>query len=163
MNFLGSFFREAPKAGFFWGLIFLSFCACDSSLIFDDNHPVPGRWKQSETIPFDVVVEDTLSNYDLMIHVRNNGFYRYKDLYLLVYLQSPPGEVTVDTLKLSVVDVLGRRTGKGIGDLRSHTLMYKQNHHFSASGLYAFRITHYIKSSEITGILDLGMTVKSIQ
>jgi len=148
---------------FFWfclGGILLSLSACDATRIYDANHVVPGKWDRKDLIPFDVSIDDTMSRYNILLHVRNTGFYDYSELFLRIYSQSPDGVVKEDSLKISIADSLGRKLGEGVGDLRNHTVVFKRNFRFPVAGIYSYRIVHDHGNQKIKGIFDMGLTIK---
>ena len=97
------------KNYFFYALICISLCACDTYMIYESNVTIPAEgWSRAELVRFEVEITDTVSPCNLYINVRNNNKYRYMELWLFVDVRSPFGVVERDTAKITLADHRGK-------------------------------------------------------
>jgi len=143
----------------FFLLIFIF--SCKRGIIYEDHRTLPEKgWSVSDTLVFDVPVNDTLNAYDIIIHLRNTGEYQWRNIYLFTKTIAPSGEHVTDTLEYYLADASGRWLGKGWGSIWSNNLPYRQNIKFPYTGIYTVKILQGMRSNPLPHVTDVGIIVK---
>ncbi len=148
-------------------LSLISFVACnDPYLVYEENLEIPkGEWIVSEKARIEVPVEDTVSQHNFLINVRNTEEYPYRNLYVFVKTTFPNGKTSRDTVGIVLADATGKWLGSGSGYLRSsryptNAIMYSYNKRFPMSGKYIFEIQHAMRVDTLYGIRNIGLRVE---
>jgi gliding motility-associated lipoprotein GldH len=139
----------------------LSLVACRQDSIYTRQfHLADALWTSGDTLRFETAVDDTNGLYDLVIALRNTTDYPYSNIYFFIHTHFPQGQVSVDTLQYLLADPYGQWLGSGRGFLRDHSILYRYNIRFSQAGLYRFNIVHAMRNDTLTGIDELGFTLR---
>lgn len=129
--------------------------------MYENNSTVAkSGWGIKDTITFRIPVTDTIQGYTIMINVRNDGAYAFNNLFLFVTMQAPTGLALKDTIECSLADESGKWTGSGWGSLWNSTFIFRENIRFPYTGIYTFKIIQAMRTEELLGITDVGVTVE---
>lgn len=145
-----------------YGLILLIvtiFCSCsDKNVIFDESVIIPeSSWNNQECPYFDVMIDDTVSNYAFYFNVRHLENYRYSNLYVFLHSTFPNGNRTNDTIECILAYPDGRWIGKGSGSMRNSQILLNNNLRFPLKGNYHFEIEQAMREPVLKGIIDIGL------
>jgi gliding motility-associated lipoprotein GldH len=143
-------------------LLAVFFQSCDSGMIYDHHYTLAqGGWAATDTVVFEVTVNDTLSPVDVVISVRHGGDYLYANLFLFVGIQSPDGVNLRDTVELVLADPRGKWRGDGFGNLRHYQQMYRKNVRFQVPGIYRFTLEQAMRTNnnELQHVEDVGLRI----
>ncbi len=144
------------------------FAACTDHVHFQADVPIPdGAWHRDLKPEFAFQMDDTVTRHDLYIDIRHTGDYPYSDLFLFVDLHGPDGRHLRDTVECLLADPTGRWYGKGTGfifaDRFEAHVLYKLGNRFPAAGLYHIRLEQAMRTEELPGVLDVGISVERSQ
>ncbi|MDR2292851.1 MAG: gliding motility lipoprotein GldH [Prevotellaceae bacterium] len=141
--------------------IILLFASCSDNSIYRQIKPIAVEgWHKDSIMQFVVPVVDTISEFDIYIHVRNTNAYPLQNLYLFLKTTSPRGISVTDTINLLVADDYGRWTGKSISRIWENKFLYLENIKFANSGNYIFDIQQGMRYDILNGISDAGIEIK---
>ena len=141
-----------------FGLVFLS---CDPDRVYEKNIRIPdGIWDRNNPVYFEVIVQDTITPYNLYINIRNTGLYPFSNLYLFITTTAPSGHSVKDTVEVILADEKGKWLGKGLGDIWDLQKIYKQNVRFAQKGMYLFEYEQAMRMEKLPFILDAGLRVE---
>jgi gliding motility-associated lipoprotein GldH len=144
-------------------LLPLCLLSCDNSIVFEDNKPVSQTaWNFQQPVQFEFDITDTVRLHNFYVNVRNLESYNYSNVCLFVSLEFPNGKLSVDTIDCPLADQHGHWLGSGIGDLYSHTIIYKEKKKFPMSGHYKIAIQHAMRTDNIEGLSDVGFKLTSV-
>jgi gliding motility-associated lipoprotein GldH len=133
-------------------------------VVYEDVRDIPKKtWKYTDTLVFNVPIQDTLQSYNVMINLRNTGLYPHSNIYLFVTTIAPSGASLCDTIEYTLADLSGKWTGKGWGDVWSNEIPYRKNIRFPYKGIYTFKIEHGMRILELPEILDVGIRIEKAQ
>lgn len=142
-------------------LLILMGVSCQRGRMYTDTLPVnPEGWSATDLLQFTIPVEDTTAVFDLYLHLRHDGRYRYSNLFLFITTQAPTGESLRDTIECRLADPAGNWLGKGIGSQYQHTFPFKHQVIFPYSGTYRVEIQHGMRLDPLPWIRDVGLSVK---
>ncbi|HBH50006.1 MAG TPA: gliding motility lipoprotein GldH [Bacteroidales bacterium] len=143
---------------------FGAFFSCSDARIFDDVRKFDNNeWNQNNTIEFVVNVPDTLTAYDIYVHIRNDNMYEYSNLWLFIETTSPVGVSMRDTVEFILADDSGHWLGKGLGSVNSLLIPYKLNIRFPNRGIYRFNLQQAMRKETVHGMKDIGLRVQEHQ
>lgn len=145
------------------GLLFLA--GCSDHVLHQESVPVPeGAWHRDLVPEFTFVVTDTVSRHDLYIDIRHTGDYPYSDLFLFVDLSGPDDRHLRDTVECLLADPTGRWYGRGLGfifaDRYEAHVLYKLGNRFPTAGRYSIRLEQAMRTEELPGVMDVGISVE---
>lgn len=134
--------------------------ACDEHTMYHSYQSIPEKgWGKSDTLFYNIPVNDSLIILQLSAGVRNDNNYPYQDLYLFVsHNLEDSTKWQTDTLKFTLSDKEGKWIGTGWGNLYQSTQPIKSaivRH----PGNYSIRVTHGMKDETLSGISDIGIKV----
>jgi len=138
---------------------------CADHVVYQADVPIPGgAWNRAYVPEFGFDITDTIGKHDLYIDLRHTGDYPFSDLFLFVDLEGPGGRKLRDTVECLLADPSGRWYGKGAGfifaDRIEAKVLYKLGNKFPASGRYTIRLEQAMRTEELHGVLDVGISVE---
>ncbi len=131
--------------------------ACNDHTVYHSFQATPSQgWSKSDTLFFDVPLNDSLQPYQLTAEVRNLNDYAYKELYLFVNHNFTDSTIwKTDTVSFVLTDKDGQWTGAGVGNLYQSSVTFGtvQTPH---SGTYTIKVSQGMKDEKLIGIRDVG-------
>jgi len=138
--------------------------SCDPNRVFEENKRIEKhKWHYQDTLSFIFNIPDSSLYHDLIINVRNGALYEFSNLFLFIYVEAPNGINLTDTLEIKLAEKSGRWLGKGLGDLKSLSVPYKENVKFSMPGIYSFKIVQGMRRETLNEVYDVGIRVQKTQ
>lgn len=152
-------------------IVLVLFTACQNNVVFNQYQPVENaKWQNGQVIAIEIPMQDTISNYNLYINLRNNKDYAYSNLFLITRMTFPDNKQVTDTLEYEMADAKGVFLGTGFSDIKENKLFYKEKIRFSEAGNYLFEVKQAMrKRNEIEGIdplqgiTDVGISVEKVK
>jgi len=145
-------------------LIFVSFftlSSCNFSSVYNENVTIKdAKWFKDEAARFEVQINDSLTNYDFYLNLRNTTDYRYSNLYIFLMTRFPNGNITRDTIECILADTKGRWLGKGWSNLKENNILLKKQLQFPMTGKYVFFVQQAMRVDTLEGIHDVGLQIK---
>ncbi|MGB0895982.1 MAG: gliding motility lipoprotein GldH [Flavobacteriaceae bacterium] len=134
--------------------------SCDSNHVLDEYKTLPETWNKGEAVSFTFKTPDSLKNYNMFINLRNNNAYEFSNLFLIVGLETPSNNRTIDTLEYQMTTPDGQWLGEGFSEIKENKLWYKEAIQFNETGNYTLTIEHALrKNGEVNGVEQLkGIT-----
>ena len=116
-------------------------------------------WEKSDTLHFDIPVNDSLMLLHISTEVRYSDQYPYKDFWVEIRKNFKGESVfEVDTLQFILADSIGRRSEQGWSCL--YQIKHRMNPVFVRdTGMYAIKINHLMKDDSLIGIHDIGIKI----
>lgn len=142
----------------------MSMNSCTEGVIARLSKDIPEKgWNISDSVTFEVWVDDTLQPVDFSLSVENQADYRYSNLLLFLDTYYPDGGHTRDTLECFLANKAGEWTGKGIGSSKQSTFLVKPSIRFPAPGQYKFVFTQAMRNNPLQGITQMGIAITEIE
>ena len=147
--------------------LLLSFGACDSNRVFEDNKDFKDRtWKITESAQLDFVIADTTQRYNLYLDVRNSLDYPYSRLFVNYNLYDPSGQEV--SKKMIMEYLFDQKTGKpkgssSLGDVYDHRFIFLHNYSFPKPGKFKINFEQFMRQDTLPGILAVGLRVEVIE
>ena len=134
--------------GIFFFLLIL--IACNSNTVFEQHKSFENQlWNTDSTIVFNYLVEDTISQNQLIIKLRHTVEYEFQNLFLFIKSEK------MDTIEIQLANKEGRWLGKGVGDIRTVDFVYKNKKVFSKKGNLIIEIEQAMRYGNFEKIQQL--------
>lgn len=134
--------------------------SCNHGAVYSEVETISGNiWSRYNQVIFTAPVADTLTPSDILITLRTNSEYPYRNIFLFVTTTSPQGYSIKDTIEYYLADERGSWFGKGLGDIHDLSVPFKTNVLFPYQGEYIFRIEQGMRIDELAGVMDVGMRI----
>ncbi|MGX8712769.1 MAG: gliding motility lipoprotein GldH [bacterium] len=138
--------------------------ACDGNVFYSEYSDVDADgWLPTDSVCFDVDVEDTSVVFDFLVEVRNSVSYPYSNTFLFIGTTFPDGSVARDTLECPLAAPTGEWYGKRSGRYVDSRYYFRRNARFPMSGSYRFAITNGMRDSAICGMEHIGFRIEYSQ
>lgn len=142
-------------------IMMLLLVSCNGSLIYTDVAEMPdSAWNLFNNPDFSFPVTDTTKNTNIFFTIRTGSRYPYRNIFLFVTTKAPDGKSITDTLEYEIADEKGNWLGKGFGDIHELKLPFRQNVYFPIKGTYHLIIRHGMRTEDLKGVYDIGLTVE---
>ena len=143
-------------------LILLLTPSCQSDTVYDQyQSPRDGSWSWTDAQEFRVDISDTLSMHNIYLQVRHTVEYPLSNLYMFVHIKGPGNQILKDTVNLVLARPDGEWTGRGAGNLREISLLYKKQAQFRIPGNYVFTLEQAMRMPKLP-VTDLGIRIERI-
>lgn len=134
--------------------------SCGKKTVFSDVKMMPAEgWSIYNQVIFPVTVTDTVIPSNIILTIRNNSKYQYRNIFLFITTTSPQGYSLKDTVEIYLADEKGTWLGKGLGDIHDLSYPLRTNVIFPYRGTYQFRIEQGMRTEELAGIIDVGLRI----
>lgn len=135
--------------------------ACGGNAFYDESREVNEHgWLPTDSLVYDVTVDDTLTAFHFLVEVRNSINYPYANTFFFLRTTFPDGSVAQDTLEFPLADPAGRWLGRRTGRYVDTRYYFRRNARFPMPGTYRFAIANGMRDSAITGIKDIGFRIE---
>lgn len=152
------------------GLLSVLFLSCDKNRVFDEYQEIDGSWHKGQKVTFAFDQNDTITNYNMFVNIRNNNSYPFNNLFLIVSLLQPDGVTKVDTLEYQMAKEDGTLLGDGFSDIKESKLWYKENTRFPKVGKYTVNIQQAVRETgkvsgieQLQGISEVGFRIEKAE
>jgi len=137
-----------------------AFFACKKHSEYANMVSFPNeQWETDNILQFNPIIQDTITQYSILIHIRNTNIYPYSNIYLFVDILQPDNTLLKDTVQGILADNKGNWLGKGKGRIKSNEFMYKYNIRFPQAGKYVFAVQQAMRTESLEGIVSVGMEI----
>lgn len=117
------------------------------------------EWTASDTLVFDVKVDDVEKKYDVFFNIRTTTDYSYANLYFFLELVKPDMNVQVDTFQMILAEPNGKWVGKNSGTLIESSFQIAKNVPFPKAGDYQFRLVQAMQDITLGEVVDVGLKI----
>jgi len=140
-------------------ILFLFLVSCSHNEIFFEYHSFKQEgWDRKDAAVFHINIDNTTDLFDVLLEIRNNNDYPFRNIWLFVDSQPPGGNVRTDTISVDLADAYGKWNGKGIS-LYSLTVSYETAIRFPQEGTYTYSIRQGMSENPLKGISDIGLKI----
>lgn len=131
--------------------------SCDKKRVFDEYQEIDGSWHKNQKVTFSFEQNDTITDYNMFVNIRNNNSYPFNNLFLIVSMLQPDGVTKVDTLEYLMAKEDGTLLGDGFSDVKESKLWYKEKAKFPKIGKYTIDIQQAVRETgKVSGMEQLG-------
>ena len=144
------------KTVFLWfAALVLFLTACSNSIQYSRFSPISSEeWHMDSLAQFVYSIEDTASDYQMLIYIRHTEQYPYQNMWLFV---DDAGRQ--DTIEFYLADDRGQWLGNKHNGFIEMPVLWEETKHFSDTGAYTMRISHGMRDSLLRGVTDIGLEI----
>ncbi len=136
------------------------FVSCNSNTIYNQNVELPSQgWYKNNAVAFNININDSLTNYNFGLNIRNTTNYRYSNLYIFLITEFPNGNISRDTIECFLANKEGKWLVKGWGDIKENHITLKSSLRFPLTGNYRFLVQQAMRVDTLMGIHDVGLSL----
>lgn len=133
---------------------------CSGRSVYSHYEPLPvSGWHADSAIVYDFAVADSSLTYDLVLNLRHTDLYPHQNFWVFADLYRDSLLLSSDTLDYYLADQRGRWLGNGFGGRRDMPMLYKHQFLFPFGGNYRLSVRHGMRTTLLTGVSDLGLTI----
>ncbi len=145
-------------------LFAMLFFSCGGRDIFFEYKSLPvSGWHQDSIVRFEFQVDDTLSDYNVYVNLRNRSEYPYQNFWFFSKSLAPDSVISADSVECYLADKRGKWLGSGIGSTYEMPVLYQQKKRFLRKGLQHFELKHGMRDSILVGISDIGLRIEKCE
>ncbi|HPF09877.1 MAG TPA: gliding motility lipoprotein GldH [Flavobacteriaceae bacterium] len=152
-----------------WGLLVLLLVSCNADVVVGEMKSLTGGWDQKEEIVFTIPPLDSLTTYNVFLHLRNTNEYPYNNIFLIASMQFPHGKTITDTLEYRMAAPDGSWLGTGLGPVKESKLWFKEGVRFFEDGNYTLKVSQAVRNngeaggvSQLKGITEVGYSIEKV-
>ena len=141
--------------------------SCNSGGVYSEYKGLKEGWNATESVDFIFQAPDTTEAHNIFINIRNDGDYKYSNLFLIVNMDFPNNETITDTLEYEMAKPSGEWLGTGFSDIKENKLYYKENVIFPVNGEYKISVNQAMRKNGnvqgievLEGIIDVGISIE---
>jgi len=134
--------------------------SCRHRPVYSEIQQIAGsEWSRFNRLLFKADISDTITACDILLTLRTNAEYPYRNIFLFITTTSPEGYSVKDTLEYFLADEKGNWLGRGLGDVNDLSVNFRSNIIFPESGTYEFRIDQGMRTDYLKGVMDVGLRI----
>ncbi len=135
--------------------------SCSNSNLVDTNEAIADNsWTYAKNAKASFEIKDANQLYQVRFKLRHTADYRYSNLFVVMRLKGDSLYKSVRyQFKLAKAD--GEWLGKGSGDIFTYSFPLLKDYRFAKPGKYEIFIEQNMRDNPLTGISDVGITVKN--
>jgi gliding motility-associated lipoprotein GldH len=141
------------------GILFLS--SCGLNYTYNETVTIKdSKWYKDEVAHFELMINDSISNQNFYLTLRNTTDYRFSNLFIFMTTHFPNGNITRDTIECLLADQSGHWLGKGWGNVKENQILLKSGLRFPLTGKYEFYIQQAMRTDTLEGIERVGLIIE---
>lgn len=148
----------------FFLIIFYSLfvISCTTVDVFEKNITIPKHaWRSSFKPEIRFEIKDTLARYSIYAVIRHTDAYRYKNIWINMYMQMPGDTLIKQRLDLRLATDDKGWLGTGMDDIFEHRILVTQQPvSLKASGSYLFRLENIMREDPLEHVMNVGIRVE---
>jgi gliding motility-associated lipoprotein GldH len=135
--------------------------SCNHDKVFEKYEKMnDNKWLKSQSLTFEVPIEDTSSVYDISLTVRHADYYTYANILVTIDQVTPVGEERYKNFDLRLRKNDGSFIGDGSGDIWDTKILVYKKMSFNNKGTYKFVVENHMPYVETEGIMEIGFVVE---
>lgn len=153
------------KKPFLLIIALIALISCKENHIYHKYNKIPDySWNENQNVSFPVSVEDTNIYYNVYFNIRNAAFYPFRNIWVICEKTDPSGnKIYHNRFEFTLADLDGKWLGSGVGDIIDNRFLLEENARFPEKGLYQYSFTQNMRTSELPGIMDVGLEIVKVK
>lgn len=154
------FLKKITRIFCFSFLISYFLFSCTTIDLYEKDVAVPKhQWSSSFKPEFSFTIKDTSKPYQFFFVIRHDEKYKYTNIYINLYVQSPGSDSTEKIQRsLPLADNNGWM-GKGMDDIYEHRITLGDAQTLKA-GTYKFTLEQIMRDNPLEHVLDIGIRIE---
>jgi gliding motility-associated lipoprotein GldH len=137
--------------------------ACETIDVFEKNVSIPNyEWSNSFQPEIAFEISDTTALYNTYVVLRHTDAYRYKNIYLNIYMQVPGEAVRKERFELQLATDDKGWLGSGMDDIFEHRIPIFTAK-FPKAGLYKYKLEQIMREEPLQYVMNVGIRVEKVK
>lgn len=142
-------------------LILFCLASCQDKAVYDTYRTVKGNsWEYTDTMTFDVHIEDTSQHYNLYVNLRHNFYFDWRNVWVKVITIYPNQKAEISSVNLPLSEADGAWYGKCSGDICDIRVGIQENATFPQPGNYRFMILQDMRQNPLPKVMNVGFRIE---
>jgi len=143
-------------------IISLCLAACSQTEVFEKNKSIPKhQWHYDLKPSFDFTIKDTTALYNLYIVLRHTDAYRYNNIWLNYYFQSPGDTLRKESREFQLATNDKGWLGTGMDDIYEHRIkLTPYADKVKRTGTYKFILENIMREDPLKEVLNVGIRIE---
>lgn len=150
-------------------VISLSFTKCEQEKGYSAYQSIGEEGLGTSPIIFEIPenVLDTLRK-NIFLRLRNNNYYQYSNIFLIVSLTAGEEQITNDTLEYLMASPDGKWLGEGFSEVKESKLWWKESVIFPEERPIKINISQAVRNNNVKsgvenlkGIVSVGISIEN--
>lgn len=142
----------------------LAMSACTGDLVYSHYENVapangkiigPNNWHMDSVARFTYTIDDSVSDYRILLRVRHLENYPYQNMWLFVN-----DGMQTDTIEFYLADDRGRWLGNSHHGFYDMPVLYEESKHYPDTGAYTLEVSHAMRDTLLRGVTHIGVEVR---
>ena len=144
-------------------LLFLT--ACTTVDVFEKNVTIPNhQWSSSFKPEISFEIKDTLSHYNIYAVLRHTDAYRFKNIWMNLYMQIPGDTARKQQLDLRLATDEKGWLGSGMDDIFEHRILItREPVLLKKAGMYRFVLENIMREDPLEYVMNVGLRVEKVK
>lgn len=140
----------------------IAFASCLTIDVFEKNANIPNHeWSSSYKPEIAFEIDDTTSLYNIYVVLRHTDAYRYKNIWMNIYTQTPGDTTMKQRLDLTLATDDKGWLASGMDDIFEHRIrITNQPVRLAKKGLYKFRFEQIMREDPLQFVMNIGIRVE---
>jgi len=139
----------------------LFMAGCINNNLVDTNDTVPDNsWTYAKSAKASIEIKDITKPYQVYFKLRHTADYRYANLFVIMHLKGQGVNKNI-RYQFKLAKPTGEWLGNGSGDIFTYNFTLLKDYRFAKAGKYEIEIEQNMRDNPLTGISDVGITVKT--
>ena len=144
-------------------VVFCFFFSCSKRVVYSEFQSVPDKmWDKQSEFLFHFDLKEASVPYNISLQLRNNAFYPYENIWIIIDTQNVDEIILQDTIEYSLADNTGKWKGNGIA-LFQNRFPLRTDCHFPDTGRYTLNIRHSMHDDRLRGIENIGLLIEKAE
>lgn len=146
-------------------LIFVLGCflipGCTTIDVFEKNVTIPRHeWNSSFRPVINFDIQDTVAAYHIFAVIRHFDAYRYKNIWMNIYIQAPGDSAKKQQLDLRLATDDKGWLGTGMDDIYEHRIHITSDPVRLKKGNYRFTLENIMREDPLEHVMNVGIRVE---
>lgn len=154
--------KSAPSYLLFLFVALISSCGPDT--IYEKTYEISaGEWFYSDTLTYEVNIDDTLTIYNLYLDLEHSREYPFENMYVRIHTGFPSGERLSKQVSLELANEAGIWIGDCDSEICSVTIPIQMGAYFDQPGVYTFKLEQYMRRNPLPGVRSIGLRIEEAE
>jgi len=138
--------------------------SCGSEAIYEKTSEISdGEWFYSDTLTYEVTIDDTLSIYNLYLDLEHSREYPFENMYVRIHTSFPSGESLSKQVSLELANEAGIWIGDCGGEVCNTTIPIQMGAYFNQTGTYSFKLEQYMRRNPLPGVNSITLRIEEAE
>lgn len=138
--------------------------SCGPDTIYEKTYEISaGEWFYSDTLTYEVNIDDTLTIYNLYLDLEHSREYPFENMYVRIHTGFPSGERLSKQVSLELANEAGIWIGDCGSEVCEITIPIQMGAYFNQPGAYTFQLEQYMRRNPLPGVQSISLRIEEAE